>query len=300
MRHLIKTILFLSIGFAVFLFIESRLEVSPVGKEIYKVLKLSKRPHHCSEVIIGDSVGRQLFNIGKQGKTLCLTSNQAISMVGQYILIANYVKANPGKLRKIFFVIHPLMFGNNLDQTFTFNYFFLPFFSSEYDDYFSTLVLTHIKRYKYFFIARLPWAKTFIRKHLDFFPVDYSKLIEKSHYFRGPHLSPITSEYLKKLQSLCMEHNIRICLVSPPLKKKFVTDLTFMKSQIKENGLEEMFSGYFADFIVLDNRAFRDEVHLKHSYLKQGRASVLKKMKRCTCPGSDKRPGGFFSRKPPP
>ena len=278
MRHVIKVIVFLAIGFAIFLFIESRFEVSPVGDLVYKVLELSKKKNNCDEIIIGDSVGLQLFNVGKQGNTLSLTSNQAVSMAGQYILIANYIKANPGKLRKIWFVIHPVMFINNLDQPYTFNYFFLPFFSNEYDEYFSARVLEHMRKYKYYFIARKSWAKVFIRKHLDFFPVDYSKLIRGRVAFKDWRLSPISIEYLVKLQALCREHNIRIRLISPPLKKKFAADYTFMKIQIKENGLEDMFGGYLENLIVLEDSAFKDEVHLKIPYLRRNRAGIIKKM----------------------
>ncbi len=285
MRNFLKVILFLAVGTVIFLSIEMFFfKPSPIGKKIYKVLSLSRKKTNCDEIIIGDSVCRQLFAPGKRGKRQQLAANQAVSMVGHYILVANYIKSNPGRLKKVTLVSVPMVLRNNLDQPWTFNYFFLPFYTKRYDVYFSPLVLSQLKRNKYHFVQKLPLVKRFVRKHPDMFPVNYSLLTRPPFRFQGYleqdsyYLSPISLEYLGKLRRLCREQGVDFRVVCPPLRKKFAVDYTFMKIQLRENGLDDLFQDYFAGMISLDDTAFADHVHFTAHYLKRNRSLIKKRM----------------------
>src|SRR3954453_6937291 len=64
---------------------------SVFGAEIYTSIQKSKMKKKVKKLLIGDSVGNQLYDNGVyNGSIFSLTCNQAISMVGQYILLSNF------------------------------------------------------------------------------------------------------------------------------------------------------------------------------------------------------------------
>src|SRR3954453_12185057 len=66
---------------------------SVYGPEVYRSIAKSKMKKKVKKLLIGDSVGNQLYdNESYNGSIFSLTCNQAISMVGQYILLSNFIQ----------------------------------------------------------------------------------------------------------------------------------------------------------------------------------------------------------------
>ncbi|HLP47754.1 MAG TPA: hypothetical protein VK469_17555 [Candidatus Kapabacteria bacterium] len=287
MRHFKRSILFILMGIAIFLLMETfAFKQSAVNKDIYRSIKLAETAGPYPEVILGDSVGRQLFPTSPGEKSLYLTSNQAISMVGQYILLDKYLSRFPGRVKKVILILHPYSLTNNLDQKWSFNYFLLPFFSRENDRYFSPLVFSLMENCKYCYLYRQGFIKKFINKHLENFQVDFSTLNNHPFGFSGfqdvnrIYLAPITLEYLKKLDRLCRQNHIKFHLYCPPISKHFYPENFFIKSQLRENGLTEMFSDYFAKMVLLEDDAFKhDLIHYKTGYHKRYRKAIIRNMR---------------------
>ena len=134
------------------------------GSEIYRSITKSKKKSNAKILLLGDSVGNQLFPSEKSNDTInSLTSNQAISIVGQYILLQNYLETG-NRPTKVVLLYSPFSLKNNLDQKFTFHYFIKPFYKKEYIHFFSELAIQQIDKipfYKYSqgrvgFCVRLP------------------------------------------------------------------------------------------------------------------------------------------------
>ncbi len=282
-----RSILFILVGIVIFLLLETYVfKQTRVDQEIYDVIKLADTAGPFPEVIIGDSVARQLFPTGPGKKSLYLTSNQAISMVGQYILVDKYITRFPGQVKDVIAILHPYSFTNNLDQKWSFNYFFLPFFTRENDRYFSPLVFSLMENCKYCYLYRQGFIKKFIKKHLEHFQVDFSSLDNHPFEFTGYstvdriYLTPIALEYLKKLDELCKQNQIKLHLFCPPISRVFNSDYSFMKIQLRENGLTEMFSDYFAKMLLLKDDAFKhDLIHYKTRYHKRFGKTIIRNMK---------------------
>jgi hypothetical protein len=282
--NITKSLLFLAVGIVIFILLEVFVFTpSKIDRDIDQTIELGRTASAYREVIMGDSVCRQLFPTGKGENALYLTSNQATSMVAQYILLDKYISRFPGKVENVIFIIHPFGLTNNLDQVWTYNYFFLPFFSKENDRYFSPLVFSLMKKYRYCFLLRHPLIKKLIKRHLESFQVDFSTLDNTPFDFKGRslgdsiYLSPVSIEYFKQIRKLCQREHITFQLRCPPLSREYFSDFSFLKKQVKENGLEDLFNDYTGKIVFLDKSAFKpDGIHFDTNYFQTHREELIR------------------------
>lgn len=171
------------------------------GKDVHHAISKSKQVNKFKKVLIGDSVGQQLFpNKNSYDDLNSLTTNQAIGMVGQYILINNYIKAG-NQIDTLNDFFNPLTFTDNLDQVFTYHYFLKPFETKENAALFSANVNEQIDKIPYHQFNKVPhiyatsWAPEFANG-----PKNWT------------FLSPITIEYLHKIRDLSVQNNFTFIL----------------------------------------------------------------------------------------
>jgi hypothetical protein len=224
------------------------------GSEIYIAIAKSHQKKKPKKVLIGDSVGNQMFpNTEDNDSLVSLACNQAIGVVGQYLLLNNYLNAG-NKVDTVFMIYSPNSFKTNLDQIYTFHYFIKPFNKQEYSVHFTETVKEQIKKVPYYYTAQLPhnlattWAPEFESKD----SIDFT------------FLSPISVEYLTKIKSLSEKHNCKVIILPPPtaLHKKPIID-KMDRSEITRNGFEGMFQNYFERIIFLDDALFYDGIHFQ-------------------------------------
>jgi hypothetical protein len=228
------------------------------GSEIYHSLFKSKQKKKSKKILLGDSVGNQLFGNTTNNDTIySLACNQAISMTGHFILLNNYLSAG-NEVDTIFLIFSPFSFKNNLDQVYTYHYFLKPFYTDEYKPLFTKKVNEQIQKIPYFNFCRFShvlasnWAPNFISKD----SINYS------------FLSPISIEYLLKIKELSKKHNFKIIILPTPTplnKKNTVEKLD--KNEIVKNNLEHEFENYFKCIIYLNDSFFIDGTHIKYEYL---------------------------------
>jgi hypothetical protein len=225
------------------------------GSEIYHSIRKSKTRNSSKKLIIGDSVGKQLFDNYKFTYPInSLACNQSIGMIGQYILLDNYLN-NGNKVDSVFLILNPFSFNNNLDQVYTYHYFLKPFYNKENLNRFSNLALSQISQIPYSAFCNYPpiltsnWAPKF-------------QSIDKSKY---PFLSPISIEYLGKIRDLAVIHKFKLVLIPTPISyeaKKHIK--SFKLDQIDDKILNTLLGQYLNKVIYLDKAKFIDGVHLKH------------------------------------
>ena len=227
---------------------------SVAGEEIYLSIKKSKQKSDCKILIIGDSTGKQIFDNREENDSInSLACNQAIGVVGQYLLLNNYFNAG-NKPEIVYMLYTPFSFKDNLDQVYTFHYFLKPFYTKEYKDHFSEQVLDQIAKIPFSYLSHEPliltsnWAPDFKCKDAT----DYT------------FLSPISKAYLKKIKNLCMAHQVDFFIIPPPIKisnKERIEQ--FNKNEYRKCSFENELNDYFDNIIYLSNDFFVDDVHLK-------------------------------------
>jgi hypothetical protein len=257
-----KNILFLVILFVfsharpLYLLDKDRYKRSGAGSETYySIYKSKENNKSSSKVLLGDSVARQLFsNKTNNDPIYSLACNQAIGMVGHFILLNNYLKAG-NHVDTVYLLFSPYSFSNNLDQVYTYHYFLKPFYTDEYLPLFTKTVIDQIHKIPYYYLCRYPhiltsgWAPDFASK-------------DKINY---TFLSPISAEYLVKIKELSIKYDFKLVVMPTPTslsKKRSIGNMS--KNDIVTNNLQSEFKDYFDNILYLDDSNFgSDGVHLK-------------------------------------
>lgn len=271
-KFITKFVIFLFSSFAIFnLAAYFLLNYFPpyyiVGNDVFKIISKSKKSSDKNIILLGDSVGRLLYSYKEYPQFENLSSNQGISMVGQYINFENAIIKN-NDVKKLVLVYHPSSFRNNLDSTHTYNYFVNPYLRLDNLRYFSNDVKQKIFKKKYSLLSFLPLVKI----NQNMLNIDYSG----SPYPNDiPFLSEISIEYLKKINEECKKSDIEFIIIQPPVIKKY--DYGYFKDQIKRNGLDDIFQYYFIEIDVVPEKYFADQYHFNPDYMKlYGGAAVEK------------------------
>jgi len=225
------------------------------GSEIYHSVIKSKQKGKAKKLLIGDSVGYSLFSNTTYNDTInSLACNRAISMVGHFILLYNYLNAD-NKVDTVYMIFTPFSFMNNLDEVYTYHYFLKPFYTKEYLPLFTKTVISQIHKIPYYYICREPniltsnWAPDFRSKD----DIDYT------------FPSPISVEYLSKIKELSIKYNFKLIILPTPTRfSNKISIEKINKNEIVKTGLGNEFKNYFENIIYVNDTNFSDNVHLKN------------------------------------
>lgn len=231
------------------------------NKTIYEVIRQSKEKNDkVKTLIIGDSVGKQLFNsaYNDDSDTIkSLASNQAIDIIGQYLILKNYLDINP-QVKKVYLVYNPFSFSNNLDHKFTFNYFLKPFYKPEFIPLISREAMAQIEKIPFYQFANFPpVAITF------WTPEVYQDSLSEEKF-----LSEVSVEYLRKMKALTDQKNIDFQVVPPPVKMSLQEELEALLKNREIDKYPELhtalFHDYFDKVFYLPDSLYVDRKHFKN------------------------------------
>jgi hypothetical protein len=237
------------------------------GKEIYFSILKSRKKSKAKKLLLGDSVGGQMFPNDKQYKGMnSLACNQAIGIVGHFLLLNNYLRAG-NKIDTLIMLFNPFSFENNLDQVYTFHYFLKPFNTGKYTPLFTPEVKEQIKKVPYHYLCKVPHI------YIKAWAPDFHSADERNFKF----LSPISVEYLKKIKELSVDYDFKMILLSTPLCVEKERLLELDVEEFKNAGVEKEFTHYFDTLMVIDSTEFVDRTHLKEpeEYVKIYVKSIL-------------------------
>ena len=263
-KFILSCILFLLIAcpaitiIPVFLDLTGTYKYTVAGTEIYHSIFKSKQKKKSRKIVIGDSVGKQLFSNDTYNDSInSLACNKGISMAGQFILLNNYLNAG-NKVDTVFLIFTPFSFLTNLNDVYTYHYFLKPFYIDEYKPMFTKLVIDQIYKVPYYKFCRFPniltsnWAPDFISKD----KIDYT------------FLSPISVEYLIKIKELSRKNNFKLIILPTPTRLSRKTEVERMvKNEITKSNMDAEFKNYFENILYVNDKEFIDDVHLKKEKL---------------------------------
>ncbi len=225
------------------------------GKEVYTAIKKSRQKQaETKTLLIGDSVANQLFdNETTNGAINSLACNQAVSMVGHYLLLKEYLNNNKD-VDQVVLLYHPQSFANNLDQEFTFHYFLKPFNKRKFKAEFTTLVKEQIRKIPYFFVSQFP-----IILRSNFSPQYKGKMRNWKDIF-----SPVSKEYLHKMKTLTDARDIKFTVIAPPVRASMRDSISLIDREIlKKKGLLPILNDYLNNIEYSAEKHFVDDIHFK-------------------------------------
>lgn len=128
-------VVYLSISVAIYI----TFFYKPIDSDVEKSLIISTTNHKfkIKKIRFGDSVGRQLFPTGVYDSIgeINITSNGAISILGQYLLLKSLILNNKNNISDSLIVegyFRPTSLLNNLDESTTTNYFLKKFYNDQW------------------------------------------------------------------------------------------------------------------------------------------------------------------------
>lgn len=234
---------------------DDRYKTTIYGNEIYKAIEKSKKKTKYKKLILGDSTANQFYNCKESDpdSAYSLSCNQAIGMVGQYILLNNYLKAG-NKPDSVFLVYTPFSFWDNLDQVYTYHYFLKPFFIEEYKPYMTETVMKQIKKIPKYWACHIPFIQT----------TGWAPNVqqgERNYSF----LSPICKEYLYKIDSLSKQHHFEFEIIPTFVANHWRDSIShFNRLEFANCSYAEKLNKYLNRINYKDDSCFVDEVHLRY------------------------------------
>lgn len=239
---------------AVWLLKDDKYKTTIYGNEIYRAIEKSKKKTKYKKLILGDSTANQFYNCKEEDpdSAYSLSCNQAIGMVGQFILLNNYLKAG-NRPDTIFLVYTPFSFWDNLDQVYTYHYFLKPFYYDEYKPLMTRSVIEQIKKIPKYQLCHIPYIQT-----TGWAP--YIKQEKRKYTF----LSPICKEYLSKIDSLSEKFDFAFNIIPTFVAEHWRDSINHFKyNEFAECSYKEELSKYLDNIPYLADSCFIDEVHLK-------------------------------------
>lgn len=246
---------------------DDRYQKETNGNEIYCAIGKSKKKTPYRKLILGDSTANQFYNCKEEDpdSAYSLSCNQAVGMVGQFILLSNYLNAG-NRPDSVFIVYTPFSFWDNLDQVYTYHYFLKPFYYDEYKPLMNETVLRQIRKIPKYWMCHLPYIQT-TSWAPDLTPE------ERPYSF----LSPICKDYLSKIDSLSTEYHFSYEIVPTFVAEHWRDSIAhFNRTEFAECRYAEKLSAYLDSIVFLPDSCFVDEVHL--AYPQHYRAAINRRL----------------------
>lgn len=226
------------------------------GSEIYHAIAKSKTKTDSNVLLLGDSVGQQIFpNESDSFEFTSLACNQAIGVIGQFFLLKNYLEAG-NQIDTVVLFYTPGSFKSDLNHVYTYHYFLKPFYNEEYIGEFNEASLEKIANIPYTqFCQFAPIKITSWAPNLDVDEVDSVSF-----------LSQVSVDYLRKMVALSSDYEFEFFINPTPVSKDLMysgTEIGKVKLSIPSD-LRLFFDEYFEKVLYLNDDLFVDGIHLEN------------------------------------
>lgn len=247
--------------------------------EIIPSIELAQEKSQHTKLVLGDSVCFRLFR-GLQDvndEYLLLGTNQAVGMTGQYLLAEQFI-INHDNVTDIYLIMIDGSFDFDYGVDYGYQYAIMPFVET---DLFYRLDPISIKA------AEDMFGEVFLRKDIVEL-IDYSDTNRKLYlnYLSENAVSPVSSkeytsdivaENLKRLQSLCVEKDIKLHVLPGPMPETEERKELLVKQEEEfvNRGMGELMKSYYDCVSLYPTEYFPDGVHPGGDY---GTREALNKM----------------------
>jgi hypothetical protein len=238
------------------------------GSEVFDATDVAQLPSSKPEAVFGESVSFQLLHHANIPTVLNLTTNQAISVCGQYLLMRTVIE-HDHNLKRITLAYQASCFSNDLNEPTTFNFFVKPFYlRPPFADGIDPLAMERVNRCR---VSRLV-----------FFPIfRFTDLLSSTDYSRPrgasfQYLAPVTVDYLARAADLCAAHHVQFRILSTPISTTSGYNQDVFLKEVSAAHLDDLFAGYPQTIRYVDPNVLIDNLHFKHPYVTENSAKFVK------------------------
>ena len=269
-------------GYFTVQYIKGKNSPSSFGPELYYALDLAEQKNDYTKVIIGDSVARLIFAPDYQAETdeVCyLATNQAITVLGNYILLSRYLENNP-QTEEVIYIVRPQSLANPLWYNFSFQYFIVPFYNDTYKKYIDEDTRSYIENRFGKMYAANDIVKSFVENNPYYLDVYLNNVLEQQLEVRDEkHLSELSIKYLPLMKELCESYGVSFTVLAAPLPDTEENhEWSEFAVQIEESGLADILGNYLDGIEYYEESCFSDEAHFTEEYLKENRQEIIQNL----------------------
>ena len=243
-----------------------------VAQEAFLVReKAGRTDSSCTTVYLGDSVCRQLWDPEDEDVNgIChLGCTQAITPVGSYLLLREYLGNNP-QTEAVYFFVRPQTLANDIWLDFSYQYFVIPFLDEANLEYVEAETKERIyDKFSPLFVNSAYFKTTLLNNNL-LMQTYLNSLHEEKEVRDYYRISNTAGIYLKKMADLCDEKGVKLIVRSTPMPEwEKNSDWTAYQNDIKLFGFEELLEDYFKNIVYYPSDWFSDGVHFTDEILEQ-------------------------------
>lgn len=251
-----------------------------LAHEVFYVLDKAQYNSGRPIVILGDSVCNQLWDQRQDSENIThLACNQAVTACGTWLLLRKYLENNP-QTKEVYYVIVP-KYGlcNELNTNYTYQYFVIPFINENSMQLIESETLKQLyNKFGQFFVEN-KYIKRFLLND-KLFMSRYIHYVNANSQENIHRLSRTGIIYLRKIQELCREHDIKLFVRPlPMLDIENNHGFEDFERNVKTFGFEDVLGDYVKRIKYYPDDWFRDKVHFTKEVLEahgdEIRASIL-------------------------
>lgn len=224
--------------------------------KVTKAIRTSKQKKKTSKLIIGDSVGEQLYGSCNDETVVGMTATVALTTVGQYCLLANYFKNNAGSLpEEVILIYNPLCMNNVLSGGLVYATFAKNMYNDEFKLFLDKETIQYLDKWPYAWLLNQKWFRL-----CPFIP-DFNSTME-----HGEWISPVQYKYIIKMKSLCENNSVKFRIIAPPLRQSLEKNLIQVIKKDSHSS-EQLFQEYITSITFLPDYMYADQLHFKPQYI---------------------------------
>lgn len=235
------------------------------SEEIIPYIEKVRADNGYTKLLTGDSVCHQLFNPFQQYNEVYCTagSNQAVTMIGQYLLIRQFLESHP-EATDVYLVLQSLTGTGLADGALAYQYLVIPF--SE------TGLLQNVTEqtkndliYKYgaFFV------KPEVVRFIDYSPIA-KKLFLNSYKNVEYDSDGMSFAYLELIMDMCEEYGGKLHLIHCPMRESSVEVMQQQKMRdlnaCTNVRMQLYVESYYASIVYYPDAYFSDGTHFGTGY----------------------------------
>lgn len=247
-----------------------RYEKKVNGAEIYYALFSSKTERKVKRIVLGDSVGCQLYPSNQEyDSVVSMSCNQAITMAGHYFLLKNFIETNQEDLpEEAILLITPFSLSNDVDK-YAYHYFLKPFPYCQYSNLYTNHLKERIQTIPFFWSANLPFIQT----------SSYSPKWAVPLTASNQSISQLSYEYLIKMDSITKCNGIKFQMISTPVRDDRRDDMDSFWNHLPTDyadKLDDLLQPYKESVIFMPSDYYRDKVHFLGDKIPDDYLGILK------------------------
>jgi len=247
-----------------------RYEKKVNGAEIYYALFSSKTERKVKRIVLGDSVGCQLYPSNQEyDSVVSMSCNQAITMAGHYFLLKNFIETNQEDLpEEAILLITPFSLSNDVDK-YAYHYFLKPFPYHQYSNLYTNHLKERIQTIPFFWSANLPFIQTSSNSPKWAVPLTAS----------NQSISQLSYEYLIKMDSITKCNGIKFQMISTPVRDDRRDDMDSFWDHLPTDyadKLDDLLQPYKESIVFMPSDYYTDEVHFLGDKIPDDYLGILK------------------------